>query len=116
MKDKKLLEKSVFEQLRELYYNKLQTLIDNRLKQLKEERKKLLNELNKDSEIRNIDEEYRNLKLINLVRYQDNSEQGEFTKHILKQIDQIIRQEESLFEVEGESENSNARIREKKIL
>ena len=116
MKDKKLLEKSVFEQLRELYYNKLQTLIDNRLKQLKEERKKLSNELDKDSEIRNIDEEYRNLKLINLVRYQDNSEQGEFTKHILKQIDQIIRQEESLFEVEGESENSNARIREKKIL
>ena len=62
---------NVFEQQRELYYKKLKKLIDRDLKKLKGEN----------------EEEYRKLKLLNLVRYKDNSEKGVFTKPILEMID-----------------------------
>lgn len=62
---------NVFEQQRELYYKKLKKLIDRDLKKLKGEN----------------EEEYRKLKLLNLVRYEDNSEKGVFTQPILKMID-----------------------------
>ena len=62
---------NVFEQQRELYYKKLKKLIDRDLKKLKGEN----------------EEEYRKLKLLNLVRYEDNSEKGVFTKPILEMID-----------------------------
>ena len=88
MKDRKLLDNSVFEQLRELYYSKLKHMIEDKVKELLKEKQRLIeNEPGNTDEIERVDSSYRSLLLLNLVRYQDTSEHGEFTKHILDMID-----------------------------
>ena len=97
LKDKNLVDNSVFELLRELYFNRLQSLIDKQIQEKKKEREKLYKEFEKNKEkISIIAKQYKNLKMINLVRYEDNSKRGEFTKKILERIDDIISREESL--------------------